>query len=86
MSKKFELKAADLRCICDPKIFKFKNTSEIKPLDGVIGQKRAVQAIEFGLNMKSSGYNIFVTGEEGTGKSTIVNDLVSKCQNAAQAG
>ena len=78
MSKKYELKAADLRYICDPRIFKFKNTSEIKPLDGVIGQKRAVQAIEFGLNMKSSGYNIFVTGEEGTGKSTIVRDLISK--------
>jgi lon-related putative ATP-dependent protease len=78
MSKKYELKAADLRCICDPRVFKFKSTSEIKPLYGVIGQKRAVQAIEFGLNMKSSGYNIFVTGVEGTGKSTIVRDLVSK--------
>ena len=78
MSKKFELKAADLRSVCDPKVFKFKSTAEIKPLDEVIGQKRAVQAIEFGLNMKSSGYNIFVTGVEGTGKSTIVNDLVSK--------
>ena len=78
MSKKFELKATDLRCVCDPKIFKFKNTSEIKPLDEVIGQTRAVQAIEFGLNMKSSGYNIFVTGVEGTGKSTIVRELVSK--------
>ncbi|MBW2706658.1 MAG: AAA family ATPase [Deltaproteobacteria bacterium] len=78
MSKKFELKATDLRSVCDPKVFKFKSTAEIKPLDEVIGQKRAVQAIEFGLNMKSSGYNIFVTGVEGTGKSTIVNDLVSK--------
>ncbi len=78
MSKKNELKAAELRCVCDPKIFKFKNTTEIKPLDEVIGQKRAVQAIEFGLNMKSSGYNIFVTGVEGTGKSTIVRELVSK--------
>jgi lon-related putative ATP-dependent protease len=78
MPKKYELKASDLRCICDHRVFKFKNTSEIKPLNEVIGQKRAVQAIEFGLNMKSSGYNIFVTGEEGTGKSTIVNDLVSK--------
>ena len=78
MSKKYELKPADLRCVCDPKIFKFKNTTEIKPLDEVIGQKRAVQAIEFGLNMKSSGYNIFVTGVEGTGKSTIVRELVSK--------
>ena len=78
MSKKSELKAADLRSICDPKIFKFKNTKQIKPLDEVIGQERAVQAIEFGLNMKSAGYNIFVTGVEGTGKSTIVRELVSK--------
>ncbi len=73
-----ELKASDLRCICDPKVFKFKNTSQIKPLDEVIGQQRAVRAIEFGLNMKSAGYNIFVTGLEGTGKSTIVRDLVNR--------
>jgi len=76
--KKFELKAADLRCICDHRIFKFKNTSQIKPLDEVIGQERAVRALEFGLNMDHSGYNIFVTGLEGTGKSTIVKDFVTK--------
>ena len=78
MSNKFKIKTADLRCICDHRVFKFKNTSEIKPLDEVIGQKRAVQAIEFGLNMKSRDYNIFVTGVEGTGKSTIVKDIVTK--------
>ena len=78
MSKKFELKVSDLRLICDPKIFKFKNTSEVKPLDTVIGQERAVQAIDFGLNMQDPGYNIFVTGLASTGKSTIVRDLVSK--------
>ena len=78
MSKKYELKVSDLRCVCDPKVFKFKNTSEVKPLDEIIGQKRAVQALEFGLNMKSPGYNIFVTGLEGTGKSTIVKDYVTK--------
>ncbi|MEJ2729298.1 MAG: AAA family ATPase, partial [Deltaproteobacteria bacterium] len=78
MAKKFELKVEDLRLICDPKIFKFKNTSEIKPLDTVIGQERAVRAIDFGLNMQDSGYNIFVTGPASTGKSTIVRDLVAK--------
>ena len=78
MSKKYEIKTADLRCICDPKVFKFKNTSEINPLSEVIGQQRAVQAIDFGLNMKSPGYNIFVTGVEGTGKSTIVKDIVTR--------
>jgi predicted ATP-dependent protease len=78
MPKKFELKVSDLRLICDPKIFKFKNTSEVKPLDTVIGQERAVEAIDFGLNMNDPGYNIFVTGLAGTGKSTIVRDLVTK--------
>ncbi|MBU0987153.1 MAG: AAA family ATPase, partial [Proteobacteria bacterium] len=78
MLKKYELAASDLRCVCDPETFNFKNTSEIEPLAEVIGQERAVQAIEFGLNMKSPGYNIFVTGIEGTGKSTIIQDIVGK--------
>jgi lon-related putative ATP-dependent protease len=78
MAKKFELKVKDLRLICDPEVFKFKNTSEIKPLDTVIGQERAVRAIDFGLNMQDPGYNIFVTGPASTGKSTIIKDLVGK--------
>jgi len=78
MPEKFELKVSDLRLICDPKIFKFTNTSEVKPLDTVIGQERACEAIDFGLNMNDPGYNIFVTGQAGTGKSTIVRDLVTK--------
>ena len=78
MSKTYELTSSDLRYFCDPKIFKFKSTDDIGPLDEVIGQERAVQAIEFGLGMKSSGYNIFVTGIEGTGKSTITTDITRK--------
>jgi lon-related putative ATP-dependent protease len=75
---KNELKHSQLRCSCEPDTFEFKSTSEISPLDEVIGQKRAVQAIEFGMSMKSSGYNVFVTGLEGTGKSTIVKDLTNR--------
>ena len=78
MKKAHELKACDLRYFCDPKMFTFKSTAEIEPLDEVIGQKRAVQAIEFGLNMKNPEYNIFVTGIEGTGKSTITTDITRK--------
>ena len=70
--------AHDLRRICDAAQFDFRDTSELTPLESVIGQERAVQAIDFGLNMKSAGYNIFVTGPVGTGKSTIVYDIVSK--------
>lgn len=78
MKKKYGLKSSDLRSICDPKMFTFKTTAEVDPLDKVIGQERAVQAIEFGLNIKSPGYNIFVTGIEGTGKSTIIKDIVTQ--------
>ncbi|RTZ97783.1 MAG: protein LonB [Deltaproteobacteria bacterium] len=78
MLKTRKLKYSDLRCICDPKFYSFKNTAEVTPLDGVIGQERAVQAINFGLAMDSRGYNIFVTGIEGTGKTTIIRDIVTK--------
>jgi predicted ATP-dependent protease len=78
MKEAHELPSSDLRYSCDPKIFKFKSTADLDPLDEVIGQERAVQAIAFGLNMKSSGYHIFVTGIEGTGKSTITTDITRK--------
>lgn len=78
MVKGLELNVSALRSVCDPSVFAFKDTSELPVLDTVIGQERAIQAIEFGLNMRSPGYNIFVTGTEGTGKSTIVRDLASK--------
>jgi hypothetical protein len=78
MTEDFELTPAELRCLCDPAQFDFNDTSQIEPLDVVIGQQRAVQAIDFGLGMRSPGYNIFVTGYEGTGKTTIVEDIVQR--------
>ena len=78
MAGKNELQPKDLRCLCDQDIFDFNSTLDIEPLDQVIGQERAVRAIEFGLGMKSAGYNIFVTGPEGTGKTTIVRDILGK--------
>jgi len=78
MLEKYAIKAENLRHVCDPGQFDFQDTSELQPLASVIGQERAVQAIDFGLNMKSAGYNIFVTGPVGTGKQTIVGDIVSK--------
>jgi lon-related putative ATP-dependent protease len=86
MPKNFELKASDLRQLVDAEVFKFKNTSTVHALDEVIGQTRAVQAIEFGLNMDSPGYNIFVTGIEGTGKSTIVQDIVGNHAKTMEPG
>lgn len=49
---------------------------DVPPLEGVIGQERAVRSMQFGLEMVVQGYNIFVVGPPGTGKSTYVNAIV----------
>ncbi|MCP4023595.1 MAG: AAA family ATPase [Desulfobacteraceae bacterium] len=78
MSEKYKAAPADLTRECSDDPFSFKTTAQLEPLDKVIGQKRAVEAIDFGLNMTSPGYNIFITGLEGTGKSTITLDILTK--------
>ncbi|MBI9085020.1 MAG: AAA family ATPase [Desulfobacterales bacterium] len=73
-----ELTASDLKCVCDATQFGFQSTKDVEPLGDVIGQRRAVQAITFGLEMPGPGYHIFVTGLPGTGKTTIVQDIVKR--------
>ena len=48
--------------------FNFTSTAELQPLTGVLGQARAVQALQFGVAMQRPGYNVFVMGESGTGR------------------
>ena len=54
------------------------STDELKPLEGIIGQERAVKALKFGLNIEDGGFNIFVAGYSGTGRMTGVKDFVSE--------
>lgn len=46
--------------------------------DGIVGQERALHALEFGLKIKSQGFNIYVSGMPGTGKETAVKNYVEK--------
>lgn len=71
-----ELSVADFCPCCDPSVFPFKTTKELDSSKDVVGQARAVKALEFGLNMRSRGYNIYAAGISGTGKSSIINHLV----------
>lgn len=87
MAPSYEIQAKDLNHEYPKGLFTFKDTSELEPLDCIIGQERAIEAIDFGLNMKGTEYNIFITGLEGTGKSTIVRKLLldhAKTQVTAQ--
>lgn len=57
----------------------FCSTSEdVSPLEGIVGQERAVKAMEFGLFMEAEGYNIFVVGPPGTGKSSYSKEVVTQ--------
>ena len=67
-----------LKLRCTLKELNFKTTAEIKSLAGIIGQERAKKALEFGLNINSLGYNIFVVGVSGTGRTTSVEQAVMK--------
>ena len=63
---------------CDPKRFRFGTTAEVDPLSRIVGQQRALDSIDFGLNMRSLGYNIYVLGETGTGKTSAIRAFVSR--------
>lgn len=56
----------------DEQLFPFSTTAELPPFTGVLGQTRAVEALEFGVAMPRSGYNVFVMGEPGTGRFSYV--------------
>ena len=55
-----------------------QTSKDVSVLEGVIGQDRAVKSMEFGLAMEANGYNIFVLGPQGTGKTTYSQTVVSK--------
>lgn len=74
----FELNYKKLRKECNPEIFKFNDTSELKPLDGIIGQKRAINAMDFGLKIRMSGYNIYMSGVTGSGKTSYARNYLNK--------
>jgi len=77
-SNKYRLKPKDLRKVCNPDSFKFETTADLLPLKGIIGQDRAVRALEFGLNVDRQGYNIYLAGAMGTGKTTLARELLQK--------
>lgn len=73
-----ELPAGALRWYADPSIFDFPSTAFIDPLKGIIGQERALKALQLGAEIYSPGYNIFVSGLSGTGRSTTIKNILEQ--------
>ena len=78
MRKIYELDYTKLKNVCSPSDFNFQSTAELTPLEEIIGQERAVKAFEFGLAVKMKGYNIYMCGPSGTGKTTYALSSTQK--------
>lgn len=76
MAKIAPLSAKALTQQIPASFFKLTSTKNLKPFHGVLGQDRAVNALQFGVAMERPGYNIFVMGETGTGRSSYVQDFL----------
>jgi len=80
---KHKLKASELVRKTNPKDLGFTSTENVKPVKELIGQDRAVESISFGLAVQSRGYNIFVTGENGSGRTSYtlsrLQAIAKKC-------
>jgi lon-related putative ATP-dependent protease len=68
----------DLRKVIDPGSLKVRNLKDIQPLETIIGQKRAMKALDFGVGNKAYGFNIYVSGYPGTGRLTAVKNFIKK--------
>lgn len=73
-----ELTYKHLRKITDPESLNLESTEHLSPLDGIIGQPRAVSSLRFGLGIQEVGFNVFVSGPRGMGKMTAVKSFLEE--------
>jgi lon-related putative ATP-dependent protease len=73
-----ELAPEQCRSICPEITFKCKSSEELSPLMEIIGQDRAVHALQFGLRIRDQGFNVFVAGLPGTGRKTAIVSFIEQ--------
>ena len=71
-----KLQAKALRWTCDPEQFDFETTSDLPDLLDAVGQERALRSIEFGLGVRETGFNLYISGQTGTGRTSTIRNLL----------
>lgn len=79
---KYRLLPTQLKNAIDPSMFSFETTEHIDPLEGVVGQARGTKVMEFGLQINKPGYNIYVSGISGIGKTSFTHSLLKRFAEA----
>ncbi len=79
MRKRNELTPKDLKDVCNPNLFKFETTKElVDTSDLIYGQERGIKALEFGTDIDIKGYNLYLEGPSGVGKTMYTKKFLDK--------
>lgn len=78
LEKRLELKPEQAEPSIDFSRLDFTSTAELNALEEIVGQPRAVKALELGLGIKDTGYNIYLSGNSGMGRKALVQKMVSE--------
>ena len=63
---------------CDPRSLRFRTTAELDDVDEILGQERAIEALRFGIGIRSAGFNLFALGPNALGKHTTVRQFLDR--------
>ena len=78
MKKKNELSVKDLKYSCDENMLNFETTEELESIQSGIGQDRGIKALEFGIQVDVKGYNLYIEGPSGVGKTMYTKNYLNK--------
>src|SRR6266581_1318589 len=81
-----ELPPEKLRSRCDPARIPYDTTAQAEPIEGPVGQDRALRALRMGIELAAPGYNIFVCGLSGTSRGGMIQKLIEQLQPRSEPG
>ena len=73
---RFRLNPEQLRWHCPPEQLQFETTADLPDLMDAVGQERALRSLEFGLGVQENGFNLYISGETGTGRTSTIRNLL----------
>ena len=78
MKNKNELNSQKLKFTCNEDMLDFETTAELEPIQSGIGQDRGIKALEFGIQVDVKGYNIYIEGPSGVGKTMYTKNYLDR--------
>lgn len=76
------LDIGEYRNVYEPGNVECASTGEMRPLEEIIGQERALRALRFGLEIREPGFNVYTAGAQGTGRMTAVRSFLDELAKA----